>query len=79
MLNNQDLAYKHKDNFICLHFSLKSTKGIVLHLSMGKNMGRSHVLAGHGKVIQGTVVILRLKLEFPIQYIDEYFKLKSHM
>lgn len=51
MLNHQDLAYKDKDNIICLHLSLKSAKGIVLHLSMGKNMGRFHVLAGHGKVI----------------------------
>lgn len=73
------MAYKHKDNFICLPFSLKSAKEVVLHLSIGKNMGRSHVLASHGKVIQGTVVILRLKLEFPIQYINEYFKLNSHM
>lgn len=79
MLNNQDLIYKHKDNFICLHFSFKSAKGIVLHLSMSKNMGRSQVLAGHGEVIQGTVVILRLKLEFPTQCINECFKLKLHM
>lgn len=65
------MAYKHKHNFICLPFSLKSAKGVVLHLSIGKNMGRSHVLASHAKVIQGTVVILRLKLEFPIQYINK--------